>query len=143
MVFTQSVNKVAITLAKAIARDGEGASKLIEVQVTGAPSLDLAKQVARSITVSPLIKTAIYGESPNWGRLLARLGAEQVAATILETTAIIFQQQCVFANNQPMETDPQLLRDAMKSDAIHIHIALNSGAESAVAWGCDLSVRNT
>lgn len=137
--FSQAVNKVAITLAKAIARDGEGASKLIEVQVTGAPSVAIAKQVARSITVSPLIKTAIYGESPNWGRLLARLGAEQVAVDILEKASIIFQQACVFANNQPMATDPQVLIEAMKSDAIHIHIALHSGTESAVAWGCDLS----
>ena len=69
-------------LAQAIAADGEGATKLIEVDVEGAPTLDLARRAARGVTMSPLVKTAMHGEDPNWGRILSRLGAEQVPARV-------------------------------------------------------------
>jgi glutamate N-acetyltransferase/amino-acid N-acetyltransferase len=137
--FAAEMLNVAITLAKSIARDGEGASKLIEVQVTGAPTVEIARQVARSLTVSPLIKTAINGESPNWGRVLARLGAEQIATDILSKTEITFAGFCVYSYEQLTLTDAKQLTEAMKQDTIPIAVALNSGSESATAWGCDLS----
>jgi len=137
--FETALLNIMQTLAKAIARDGEGATKLIEVSVQGSPSLELARKAARGVTLSPLVKTAIHGEDPNWGRIVARLGAEQVPEIILQKMELAIQGTIVFREGAVVEFDRALLRQSLKHDTAYISIHFHSGSEYATAWGCDLS----
>lgn len=138
--FHHAVEEIAIVLAKSIARDGEGASKLIEVTVTGMQDEILAKKIARSITTSPLIKTAIYGESPNWGRILAKIGAENIDETLINTCEVSIQNLILFAKGALItDIDKNILKQAMKDDTILIAIKFFDGDKVATAWGCDLT----
>ena len=137
--FNSKIHEVAIFLAKSIAADGEGATKLIEVEIRGSDDLALARKAARGVTLSPLIKTAIHGEDPNWGRILARLGAEQVPASQLKQMTLSLQGVELFAKGQPVEFDRLEVRRLLKQSIVKINIDLKSGPYSAVAWGCDLS----
>lgn len=137
--FQSTLLEVAQSLAKSIARDGEGATKLIEVQVENAPATDLARRAARSITLSPLIKTAMHGEDPNWGRILAKLGAEQVPLASLEKLTLRIQGTKVFAEGKPIVFDREKVREKLKKDTVKVQIDLASGLFGATAWGCDLS----
>ena len=137
--FKAALAEVAKILAQAIVIDGEGATKLIEVRLVGASDLQIARRAARGITLSPLIKTAIHGEDPNWGRILARLGAEQVPAASLEKMSLILQGTKLFAEGQPLSFDRAAVRSAMKTSKIIVEIDLQSGPWQATAWGCDLS----
>ncbi len=139
--FKAALLEVAQILAKAIARDGEGADKLIEVTVSGAPSLELARRAARGITVSPLIKSAIHGQDPNWGRILARLGAEKVPAAALDKMTLKMQDKILFQAGAPAKFERAEVRAALKTEIVRIEIDLNSGDENATAWGCDLTKR--
>ena len=138
--FYEAVKEISIELAKNIARDGEGASKLIEVTVTGLSEEAIAKSIARSITTSPLVKTAIYGESPNWGRILAKLGNEGLTLKQLQQCDILIQGMTVFSHGSPvLDTDMSHLETFMKEDTIQITIDFHDGAQTATAWGCDLT----
>ncbi len=137
--FVQALTEVSIFLAKSIARDGEGATKLIEVSLGGAPNLEMAKKAARGITLSPLIKSAIHGEDPNWGRILARLGAEAVPSECLERLTLMIQGVTIFDSGKPAVFDRMAAKKLLKEDVIRIVADLHSGTESAMAWGCDLS----
>jgi glutamate N-acetyltransferase/amino-acid N-acetyltransferase len=137
--FRSALVAVAQVLAKSIARDGEGSTKLIEVALDGAPDEKLAKQAARGITVSPLIKAAIHGEDPNWGRILARLGAEGVPAACLDKMCLKIQDHVVMRDGLPIVIDRDAVKLSLKKDTIRIAIDFGSGTASAVAWGCDLS----
>lgn len=137
--FTVALVTVMQTLAKSIARDGEGATKLIEVNISGSPSLELARKAARGVTLSPLIKTAVHGEDPNWGRIVARLGAEQVPASALNKMDLRLQGTLVFSGGAALEFDRTSLRQHLKRDTVIIDISLYSGEFTATAWGCDLS----
>lgn len=137
--FEAAVERVAIFLAKSIAADGEGATKLIEVEIKGADDLALAKRAARGVTLSPLIKTAIHGEDPNWGRILARLGAEQVPERQLEQMSLYLQGILIFEKGQPVVFSKDEVKVLLKQVLVKIEVDLKSGPYSAVAWGCDLS----
>lgn len=137
--FKEALIRISKFLAQAIAADGEGASKLIEVELKGSPSLALARQAARGVTMSPLVKTAMHGEDPNWGRILARLGAEQVPAACLNKMDLRIQDQILFENGSPVNFDRDHVRGLLKQSKIHVFIDLKSGIETATAWGCDLS----
>lgn len=137
--FESVVEDVATFLAKSIAADGEGASKLIEVQIKGATDLELARRAARGVTLSPLIKTAVHGEDPNWGRILARIGAEKIPSDQLERLNLKLQGVLLFEKGQPVEFSREEVKSLMKGSNVKIEIHLNSGRESATAWGCDLS----
>jgi glutamate N-acetyltransferase/amino-acid N-acetyltransferase len=139
--FKEALTSVAQELAKAIARDGEGADRLIEVCVKNAPSQALAERAARGITVSPLIKSAMHGCDPNWGRILARLGAEQVPATALNKMSLVIQGTTLFDNGAPATFDRDEVRALLKSETVRVEIDLRSGNFEATAWGCDLSKR--
>lgn len=130
---------VSKLLAQSIAVDGEGATKLVEVQLDGAPDEALARRAARGLTVSPLVKAAIHGADPNWGRILARLGAEQVPAYCLEQMTLSIQGQMIFTNGRPMVFEAAELRNKLKSHKVRIEVDLRSGSGAATAWGCDLS----
>lgn len=130
---------IAIFLAKSIAADGEGATKLIEVQIKGSDELERAQKAARGITLSPLIKTAVHGEDPNWGRILARLGAEGIPSEQLDRMTLKLQGVLLFEKGQPVKFDKAEVKGLLKAASVKIEIHLNSGKFVATAWGCDLS----
>lgn len=139
-IFYNAMLQVATTLAKSIARDGEGASKLIEATVSGAESLEQAQQIAKSIIISPLIKTAIYGESPNWGRIIARIGNENISSAMLNSCVISIQDITLFSQGMPIgNVDISALKTLLAKDQITIDIKFSQGKDSATAWGCDLT----
>jgi glutamate N-acetyltransferase/amino-acid N-acetyltransferase len=137
--FKKAMIEISQFLAQSIAADGEGATKLIEVEIKGAPELEMAKRAARGVTLSPLIKTAVHGEDPNWGRILARLGAERVPAACLEKMTLKLQGVLLFENGGPKEFDVPEMKALLKQNKVRIQIDLKSGKETATAWGCDLS----
>lgn len=137
--FEAAFEDVAIFLAKSIAADGEGATKLMEVQLKGSDDLALAKKAARGITLSPLIKTAVHGEDPNWGRILARLGAEGIPSDQLNRMTLKLQGVLLFEKGQPVKFVKEEVKALLKQALVKIEINLSSGKHTATAWGCDLS----
>ena len=139
--FQDTVTKICQMLAQAIARDGEGATKLIEVNLTGGNDLMLAKKAARGLTVSPLFKCAIHGEDPNWGRILARLGAEGVPSTELNQMTLKLQGEEIFKNGAPLLFDRDKVRSLLRTDTVKVEVILPQGknTEMVKAWGCDFS----
>jgi len=136
--FREAVVKVCVELAKAIARDAEGATKLIEIKVVGAKSLDDARTAARTVAGSSLVKSAVYGNDPNWGRVLAAV-ARSGAAVEEEATNLFWQGVCVFRRGRPLAYDEKALSAATKNDEVRIRVDLGLGRARAVAWGCDLT----
>ncbi len=136
--FQQALNQVCTCLAKAIARDGEGASKLIEVAVSGASSKTSAKLAARTVVSSPLVKAAVHGSDPNWGRIIAALGrsgAEVVESKLNLSIGGIRLVEGGIA--LPFDKKKAVL--ALNDGEVFISINLNLGRAAATAWGCDLS----
>ncbi len=128
--------------ARAIAEDGEGATKLVEVRVSGAPDAECARDLARAVAGSSLVKAAIFGADPNWGRILAAVGARAGARNYpvdpLQAT-VTLQGLVVFTAGAPTSADPLALRARMRQPQIGIDVALAAGTAAATAWGCDLS----
>lgn len=139
--FENAFAEVLQKLAIAIAKDGEGASKLITVNVTGAPEETLARDIARAITTSPLVKSAVHGEDPNWGRILVRIGMVGTPAEVIQKMSLQMQNVTLFAEGAPVEDARAKVAPLLKQDCIDITINLRSGSASATAWGCDLSTR--
>ena len=137
--FQQALTEVCTHLAKAIARDGEGATKLIEVTVEEAEDQVWARQAARTIAGSPLVKAAIHGNDPNWGRIVAALGRS--GARVREDTLDVYLNDvCVLRQGTPATFDKeQMLSTLSKSDSVSIRLHLYLGGGRATAWGCDLS----
>jgi glutamate N-acetyltransferase/amino-acid N-acetyltransferase len=141
MAFRHALIEVAQALARAIARDGEGSTKLIEVQLQGGPSAELARVAARGVTMSPLVKAAMHGEDPNWGRILARLGADGVPPECLAKLSLSIQGMPIMGAGLPLPFDRDAVRTELKRETVRILINLDSGNCSATAWGCDLSAQ--
>jgi glutamate N-acetyltransferase/amino-acid N-acetyltransferase len=130
---------VALSLTKQVARDGEGAEKLIEVCVDNARDYEQAKTVAKAIVNSPLVKTAVHGADPNWGRVAMAVGKCSQYTDIEQASVIIrFGTQEVYPR-QIGADDLSALSTYMKGSDVRIHVALNTGSESATVWGCDLT----
>ncbi len=136
--FTESLSEVARELAKMIAKDGEGATKLIEIRVNGAWDEKDAHRAARSIARSPLVKTAIYGEDPNWGRILCALGQVKVKFNPHRVTLKI-QGIKVFENLAPVINDRQELINKLQEKKILLEVDLRHGDHRTVFWTCDLT----
>lgn len=136
--FKQALSEVAVTLAKMIARDGEGATRLIEVRVTEAPSIETARQIARSITGSNLTKAAVFGEDANWGRILAAAGYSG-AEFDPRRVDIYLGQEKMAENGMGLPFDEERARQELQKDPVIITVNLKAGSCQAVAWGCDLS----
>jgi glutamate N-acetyltransferase/amino-acid N-acetyltransferase len=136
--FQEALNVVAIELAKEIARDGEGATKLLEVQVEGARSEDDACRAARSVTASSLFKAAVYGCDPNWGRILCALGysGAQVDALV---TDLRMGDVWLMRDGQIQPFDKARAADQMRGDTVEVYVHLHQGHGRATAWGCDLT----
>ena len=130
---------VALSLSKQVARDGEGAEKLIEVCVDNARDYEQAKTVAKAIVNSPLVKTAVHGADPNWGRVAMAVGKCSQYTDIDQASVIIrFGTQEVYPR-QIGADDLSALSTYMKGSDVRIHVALNTGTDSATVWGCDLT----
>ena len=137
--FETALYEVALSLTKQVARDGEGAEKLIEVCVDGARDARQAKLVAKSIVNSPLVKTAVHGADPNWGRVAMAVGKCSDERDIDESKVVIrFGTQEVyptFVNASGLDA----LSKYMRSDTVRIHVTLNTGRADCTVWGCDLT----
>lgn len=141
------LTEVCQYLAKAIARDGEGATCLIEVQVTGAVDEEAARKVAKTIVGSSLVKSAIFGRDPNWGRIAAAAGRAGVAFD-QENLRIQLGDFLMMEHGQPQQFDraaaSNYLKAAaagayLKEDTVLISVSIGNGGGSGKAWGCDLS----
>ncbi|RZN14856.1 MAG: bifunctional ornithine acetyltransferase/N-acetylglutamate synthase [Methanosarcinales archaeon] len=139
--FQQALDTTCINLARMMAKDGEGATKLIELTVTGAETPDDAKKIARTILTSPLVKTAIFGEDPNWGRIIAaagRSGANMNQKKITLKFSDKNDSATTIDKGNILETTSKI-KKIMKSDTINIELDLNIGKATAAGWGCDLT----
>ncbi|ASW52368.2 bifunctional glutamate N-acetyltransferase/amino-acid acetyltransferase ArgJ [Streptococcus suis] len=136
--FLAMLDLVMTELAKKIARDGEGASKLIQVDVSGASDGLAARMVAKSIVGSSLVKTAIFGEDANWGRIIAAIGYAGVDIDV-DHIDIALEGIPVMTQSSPVEFDQEEMAEIMQKDTITINVNLHMGPASGRAWGCDLS----
>jgi len=139
--FEEALCEICILLAKQIARDGEGATKLIEMRVSGAPDEDGAEKVAMTVIESPLVKTAVYGEDPNWGRVVAAAGR---AGVIFDPSAISLSigensMRTLLVDKGRIMAEEKRAKDAMKGATVVFELDLAAGDGEAVAWGCDLT----
>ncbi len=140
--FKEALYKVNEELAKLIAKDGEGATKLIEVTTKGAKTLEDAKKVSKSVITSSLFKAAVFGGDPNWGRILCAVGYSEAELIIDKVDIYLKANESIVqvANNgMSMEFDVKKAEEILKNEKVEIIIELNDGQFDATAWGCDLS----
>jgi glutamate N-acetyltransferase/amino-acid N-acetyltransferase len=136
--FGAAVRGMCETLAREVLADGEGVTKVFEVRVSGAASAEDARRAARTITTSNLVKTAIHGADPNWGRILAAAGRS--GAKVDQTKASVrIADVAVFAQGSPRTVDDDAVRRVFEQRDITIGVDLGVGSETAHAWGTDLS----
>lgn len=138
--FVAMFQLVSETLAKMIAKDGEGATKLIEAQVTGARDALEARLVAKKIVGSSLVKTAIFGEDPNWGRIICAVGYAG-SQTDPEKIDMWIGNQQLLKQSQPQFFNKKIMKETLEKETIIIKVELNIGTESGKAWGCDLTYK--
>jgi glutamate N-acetyltransferase/amino-acid N-acetyltransferase len=137
--FEKGLLQVCEYLTKEIARSGEGATKLITVDVKGAKTATQAKRVAKSVVNSPLVKTAVYGCDPNWGRVIMAVGKTFDPSIEPAKVTIRFGDTNVFKKGSPVECDLETLRKYLGQSEVMITIELGIGRASARVWGCDLT----
>jgi glutamate N-acetyltransferase/amino-acid N-acetyltransferase len=137
--FETALHEVLLHLTKSIARDGEGAETLIEVLVDNARDTEQAKTVAKAIVNSPLVKTAVHGADPNWGRVAMAVGkCSQYTDIDQEKVVIRFGTQEVYPT-LVNESGLAQLSEYMRGADVTIHVSLATGTASATVWGCDLT----
>ena len=136
--FQNALDEVCTFLAKEIVRDGEGASKLIEVVVDGALNETDARMAARAVTSSSLVKSAVHGGDPNWGRIIVALGYSG-AQVVEEQIALYINGVCIMEEGRPIPFFKDAVVATMRGSEISIRLSLNIGDATATAWGCNLS----
>lgn len=136
--FFQALQIVCISLAKQIAEDGEGASKMIEIKLSGAASKNDARQAARAVCRSPLVKTAVFGEDANWGRVACAVGAAGIDVNP-ERLSILLGDLILLKNGKPLPFDEALALAQLQKKIVTLSVDLGIGAGEATAWGCDLT----
>ena len=136
--FVQTLHAVAQDLAKMIAKDGEGATKLIETEVAGAVSDEEARKIAKTVVGSPLVKTAVFGCDANWGRIIAAVG---YSGATVDPNAISIQigDTTVVESGEPVSFSEEHLREYLKQPEVKIVVQLHQGEGQGLAWGCDLT----
>lgn len=137
-VFLHALEIISKELSKKIARDGEGATKLIEVNVTGAPSKIAANQVAKAVISSNLVKSAIYGADPNWGRIVCAVGYSEQPVNP-DNVSVSLGDIKVVENGLPADFSEEEGTKYLQQDTVNIFIDLKDGEHEATAWGCDLT----
>ena len=140
--FLQVIKEICTSMAKKIAGDGEGATKLVECTVTGAPSIPLAKAIAKSVITSSLTKAAMFGADANWGRILCAIGytagdfaVDDIQVDISSPKGSIL----VCQNGAGVAFDEDIAKEILLEEEIHIEITMQQGDATATAWGCDLT----
>ena len=146
--FQNALNFVCVELAKMIARDGEGATKMMEVTVAGARNRDDAIKAAKAVVRSPLVKTALFGADPNWGRIVTAVGysgafvdpeALSLALSDGKDTSVVLVEKGLIKSASADRLDEGALSEIMNRTEISILVDLGVGAAAATAWGCDLT----
>lgn len=137
-IFCSNLMALCVELAKEIAADGEGASKFLTINVKGAKSFADAKTVGMAVANSPLVKTAFFGEDPNWGRVICAVGYSG-ADMVPEKTVVKFGGITIFDCGVGAQYDSEALVKVMRENDIVIDIELNLGDSDATVWTCDLS----
>lgn len=141
-IFRQALYIVMLNLTKMLAADGEGASKFLECTCDGAPDQDTAITVAKSVICSPLVKTAMYGEDANSGRIFCAIGyadAEFEIDPLVVELSSAKGRVVVYDNGANIPSAEEKATEILKEDEIYIHVHLHQGEAEAKAWGCDLS----
>jgi glutamate N-acetyltransferase/amino-acid N-acetyltransferase len=138
-IFQAALDTVCTTLAKKMAADGEGATKLIEINVTGAASVKEARAVARTIAGSSLVKTAVYGNDPNWGRIIAAAGRAGVAIEEQKLDLDIGGVPILKGGKAINQFRMKEASDALNKKEVVINLNINMGTEKGTAWGCDMT----
>lgn len=141
LAFRTALLEISQDLSRDIAADGEGATKRLDVEVSRAPSQAIALDIARSIAGSSLVKAAIFGADPNWGRVLATVGARAGSQgyAVSPYAAKVTIQGIVVYNSAPTVFEANELRAKMREPIVSVMVELGAGEHRAVAWGCDLS----
>ncbi|WP_407270241.1 bifunctional ornithine acetyltransferase/N-acetylglutamate synthase [Radiobacillus sp. PE A8.2] len=137
-VFVQGLGDICALLAKEIARDGEGATKLVEVQVTGAGSDEAARAISKSVISSNLVKTAIHGSDANWGRIITAVGYSGQKLDP-DQVSICLGPVSVVKKGVPVNFNEDEAKQYLLQDNITIYVELGDGNGEGTAWGCDLS----
>jgi glutamate N-acetyltransferase / amino-acid N-acetyltransferase len=136
--FTHALETVCLRLALGIVRGGEGATKLITVSVTGASSVAEARKAAKAIANSPLVKTAVHGGDPNWGRLIAVAGRAGVEFN-LSRAAVTIGSIALFKDGRPYDEAAPEAAKYLRHDEVSLAVDLGAGRASSTVWTCDLS----
>jgi len=136
--FAAALRHVCEVLAKAIARDGEGATKLVEVLVNGAVSDESAQAIAKTVVGSSLVKSAVFGADANWGRIIAAVGRAGQPVNP-ETVDIRLGDILTLEQSRPVVFDEEAALEYLKGDTVVIRVDLFNGEGTATAWGCDLT----
>ena len=139
--FTAALTRVCASLARQIARDGEGATRLVELRITGAASEHQAHRVGDSIACSPLVKTAIHGNDPNWGRVLAAAGysGEPIEPEKVRLWFGADDDVMLLDDGLPVAFDENAASALLRQDPAVVHLDLGLGTQHAIVWTCDLS----
>ena len=139
-VFGKLLTDVCLDLAHQIVRDGEGATKFVAVTVCGAKSRDRAARVAQTIATSPLVKTALFGQDANWGRIVAAAGRAGVDFDP-DRVSLSFEDVCIFRNGQPVQEEDleEKASAVFRQKDIHIRLDLGEGTEADTVYTCDFS----
>ncbi len=136
--FQEGLDEVCMYLAKAIVRDGEGASKIFEVRIEGARNEAEARKAARTITDSNLVRTAVHGNDPNWGRIVAALGRS--GAHVEESKLSLYiNGVCIMEGGLPIPFFKDAVVQQMRQPEVSFRVSLGLGDGAATAWGCNLS----
>jgi glutamate N-acetyltransferase/amino-acid N-acetyltransferase len=136
--FVAALTEVCRDLALGIVRGGEGATKLVTVLVTGAATADEARRCAKAIANSPLVKTAIHGGDPNWGRLIAVAGRAGVAFE-LDRAAVTIGSTVLFRDGRPHDENAPAAAEYLKGTELTVAVHLGAGLSESTVWTCDLS----
>ncbi len=137
--FSRALHEISHELMLMVARDAEGATKVIEVTVDSAINYAQARRVAKTIVNSPLVKTAVYGADPNWGRVAMAIGKCEDDREINQENVTIGFDDIQLYPNSSNDDHLEQLRQIMSKNKVNIHVSLNIGEVSATVWGCDLS----
>jgi glutamate N-acetyltransferase/amino-acid N-acetyltransferase len=137
--FEAGLLNVSEVLTREIARSGEGATKLITVDVSSAKSQPQAKRVAKLVVNSPLVKTAVYGCDPNWGRVIMAVGKSFDPSIEPAKVTIRFGDTAVFKKSAPVDCNLEALRKYLGQSEVKISVDLGIGKAAARVWGCDLT----
>ena len=136
--FMAALRQVGTYLTKELARDGEGASHLIVVEVAGAADTEDARKAAKTVASSNLVKSAVYGADPNWGRLMMALGRSGAAAEE-DKIDLFINGVCIMEAGKPIPFHREAVVALMKRPEVTFRLQLNLGSGEATAWGCDLT----